>query len=592
MIRIALIDTGVNTNHPKLKKLRITNYQIEVTDGEVLIQKGGGDQFGHGTAVCGIICEHCPNVEIISFQLFKSGINIDSEDLYAVLNYVYSCFPVSLIHLSIGCQMCSNLGELKQLCHNIVKSGITIVSAFDNEGSMSYPASIDCVIGVDWSVECKKNNDTIFIENSPVNVLGKGANQRVLWSKESEYMIVSGSSFAAAHVTGIIVKEKAEAVEKNALEILKENSIKIMKMSVSEETPKAGEYGRIGLFPFNKEIESILCFHKQLKGTITHIFDSRLFGRVGRAVKECTYTRDENELVVENIDFLEQYLSEIDTMVIGFTSEIENTVGTNYKESILKLCQNCNVKCFFLGKLPEHIFCEKVYSPIISKKHIRKNSFHKLRIIATPILMIAGTASKQGKFSLQLMIRDFFEKNNYRVGQWATEPQSQLFGIDEVLPAGYGSALDISETELVEIINYQLGAIEDKDCDIIVSGTQSFQLPYNLIHANMYPSFQNAIISALQPDAILLCVNLHDEVEYIMRTVKYIEAVTMGKVIGLVLYPIKKHQTWSSLEFVSKRAPIEEIEARSKELKENTQIDVFCIEDIQGIGSAIIEYFE
>lgn len=591
MDRIAIIDTGVNTNHPKLNGLNITNYLVEVIDGDVLIKKGGNDLLGHGTAICGIICEHCPDIEIISFQLFMSDINnIDSEDLYAVLKYVHSHFDVSLIHLSIGCQMCSNLNELKQLCHDIVESGTTIVSAFDNDGTMSYPASIDCVIGVDWSAECKRKDDIIYIENSPVNVLGKGINQRVLWSQESDYMIVSGSSFAAAHVTGIIVKERTN--NKNALAILKEKSVRVLTMPYSEETPKAGKYGKIGLFPFNKEIESILCFHKQLRGTITHIFDSRFFGRVGQAVKKYIYLRDEINLVIENIDNLEQYLPEIDTMVIGFTSEIQNTVGINYKDKILELCQCHNVKCFCLGVIPEHTHYKQIYSPTICQDHIRKNTFQKLRIIGTPILMIAGTSSKQGKFSLQLMLRDYFEKKNYIVGQWATEPQAQLFGIDEVLPAGYGSALGISETELIEIINYQIGLIEDKKCDIIISGTQSFQLPYNLIHANMYPSYQNAIISALQADAILLCVNFHDETDYILRTIKYIEAVTMGKVIGLIVYPIKRKQTWSASEYVSIHVSKEELDSCLKKLKEKTHIDVFCLEDIEDIGNAVIQYFE
>lgn len=455
---------------------------------------------------------------------------------------------------------------------------------------MSYPALIDCVIGVDWSVECKRKDDIIYIENSPVNVLGKGINQRVLWSQESEYMIVSGSSFAAAHITGIIAKDKAE--RKNALAVLKERSIKVLTMPVSEETPKAGEYGNIGLFPFNKEIESILCFHKQVRGTITHIFDSRFFGRIGQAVNKLIYLRDENNLVIENIDNLEQCLSEIDTMVIGFTSEIQNATGINYRDRILESCQRHNVRCFFLGEIPDHTLYKQVYSPNICQSHVRKNSFQKLRIIGTPILMIAGTSSKQGKFTLQLMLREYFGKKDYKVGQWATEPQAQLFGIDEVFPAGYGSALGVSETELVEIINYQMGIIEDKNCDIIISGTQSFQLPYNLIHTNMYPSCQNAIISALQPDAILLCVNYHDETDYIIRTINYIEATTMGKVIGVVLYPIKKKQTWSASEYVSTHVSKEEIDSCINKLKETTGIKAFCLEDVEEIGNAVIQYFE
>ncbi len=596
-MKIALVDTGVNKSHPQLRNYNIVNYQIETQGGKVAIKKGGEDDYGHGTAVCGIILNHCPEVEVLSFQMYKSG--IDSEDLFAVLNYIHFHYTVSIIHLSIGCQMCCDLNKFKLLCHEIVESGCLIVAAYDNEGSMSYPASFECVIGVDWSNACKGKNDTIFIEKSKINILAKGINQRVLWNRDSKYMIVSGSSFAAAHVTGIILSKMAESDhEKNTnilqetLDILRNNSFETINMSIPEDTPKASSYGNIGLFPLNKEIESILCFHDQVIGEITHIFDVRFFGRIGQKINELIYTKDDYDIEVENVEYLDKFLPEIDTMVIGFTEEIKAVVGVDYKNEILELCRKENVKCFFLDEVPEFCTYRNVYSPKIGKRHIRVDNFQKLRVIGVPILMIAGTSSKQGKFSLQLSLRKYFEENFYKVGQWATEPQAQLFGIDEVLPTGYGSHLDLPEKELIEIVNYQLGNIEDKGCDIIIAGTQSFQLPYNLIHANMYPAFQNAIISALQPDAILLCVNMHDELEYIRRTINYMEAVTMGKVVGIAVFPVRKKRTWSATEFVSSIVPVDEIKFFLADLEEKIKVKTFCIDDVEQIGNTVIDYFE
>ena len=87
----------------------------------------------------------------------------------------------------------------------------------------------------------------------------------------------------------------------------------------------------------------------------------------------------------------------------------------------------------------------KVYFPDILRENIPQNYFGKLYSIGKPVLMISGTGSQQGKFSLQLKLRDRFKQEGYRVGQLGTEPSSLLFGMDEVFPCGYGSKVKLSD---------------------------------------------------------------------------------------------------------------------------------------------------
>ena len=86
--------------------------------------------------------------------------------------------------------------------------------------------------------------------------------------------------------------------------------------------------------------------------------------------------------------------------------------------------------------------------------------------------MISGTGSQQGKFSLQLKLRNKFIQGGYKVGQLGTEPSSLLFGIDEVFPSGYGSVVNLSEEEIISRVNSQMHSIEEKNPDIILVGTQ------------------------------------------------------------------------------------------------------------------------
>lgn len=39
------------------------------------------------------------------------------------------------------------------------------------------------------------------------------------------------------------------------------------------------------------------------------------------------------------------------------------------------------------------------------------------------------------------------------------------------------------------------------------------------------------------PDAVILCVNIDDDMDYIKRTINYIEAYVDTKIIALVIYP-------------------------------------------------------
>lgn len=70
----------------------------------------------------------------------------------------------------------------------------------------------------------------------------------------------------------------------------------------------------------------------------------------------------------------------------------------------------------------------KVYFPKIANQIFPRNQFGKLYLVNKPVICVAGTSSSQGKFSLQLSLREKFISAGYRIGQLGTEPTSLLFG--------------------------------------------------------------------------------------------------------------------------------------------------------------------
>lgn len=68
----------------------------------------------------------------------------------------------------------------------------------------------------------------IYLNNSPVNILGVGSLQKLPW-KENEYRYVAGSSFAAPYITAVVAKCIINNINEfdMVLSYLKENAVKV-----------------------------------------------------------------------------------------------------------------------------------------------------------------------------------------------------------------------------------------------------------------------------------------------------------------------------------------------------------------------------
>lgn len=152
---------------------------------------------------------------------------------------------------------------------------------------------------------------------------------------------------------------------------------------------------------------------------------------------------------------------------------------------------------------------------------------------------IFGTSASQGKFTLQLKIRNCFEQSGYSVGTLGTEPSAKLFGFDAVYPMGYRSTVYLNEYESVFMLNRIMQSIEAKNPDIILVASQSQTIANNWGNLGQLPLSQYDFLLGTRPDAFILCVNLFDEIDYIKRTIHFLEITTKGKVIAMAALPMK-----------------------------------------------------
>lgn len=210
-------------------------------------------------------------------------------------------------------------------------------------------------------------------------------------------------------------------------------------------------------------------------------------------------------------------------------------------------------------------------------------------VSSVPVLGIFGTSSKQGKYTLQLMLRRLFLQDGYSVGQIGTEPTAVLFGMDYVFPMGYNSAVYTKSNDNISILNKYIRGCEEKTPDIIIVGSQSGTCPYNIFNLNLFTLPQIEFLFGTQPDIIVLSVNIGDNIEYVKRTVKTIEGVVACKVIAFVLFPRKISER---IEMISSVVMNDEYSTYKDLLESTFSIPIFAMNklEIETLYKYIVDY--
>ena len=210
-VRIAVVDTGVDTSHPDLRG-RIAKTATFVEGGERTFT---GDS--HGTAVAGVIAADAdngigifgvaPEAQIIAVKACWHPARGTSEavcsswTLAKGLDFVISDGGARILNLSLGGPPDALLGRL---IGKALDRGAIIVAAVMDHGSPApgFPASLERVIAVVGS-------DSRGSVRVPAGLAGSGllaapGVEVLTTAPGGTYDFLSGSSLAAAHVSGIV----------------------------------------------------------------------------------------------------------------------------------------------------------------------------------------------------------------------------------------------------------------------------------------------------------------------------------------------------------------------------------------------------
>ena len=563
-ITVVIVDSGVNNDSTLFVNDNLEGFTYG--NGEVI--KDFKDEYGHGTAVYNIL-RKIDGLRIINIKLKNIENGVDEEELIQVLEYINNHIFCNIINLSLGVSICNEYERLNSICECITSKGIIMVASFDNFGSMTYPAALPSVIGVAEGSYCNKITEFEYYNDEVVNIGAKSSIQRVAWTNP-QYIFIGGNSFACVHVTSYIAKLMKRGIfnKEDILENIKKDSIFVRNKEEIKETHNNEIFNikKAAIFPFNKEMHSLVRFSELLPFEISNVYDVRYSGLVGSTTNHVLKNESLMSRTIENIDKIDWNV--FDTLIIGHLEQLERYIDKNklMEELLMKAIQN-RKKVYCFDNVSRYITDDNrdyIKYPAVTKENLIWNHCGKLYRYSKPVLGIFGTSSQQGKFTLQLTLRKHFLKEGYNIGQIGTEPNSLLFGMEYVYPMGYNSSVYIQGYDSILYLNYIVNELCKQDKDIIIVGSQSGTITYDEGNLQQYTIQQYNFLLGTQPEAIILCVNPYDEFNYIHRTIKFIESSIDAKVISLVVFPKDIKKNWEGM-YGSKEAISDE---KYEEIKE------------------------
>jgi major intracellular serine protease len=218
-IVIAVIDTGVDTEHPDLKDQIIggRNFTTDYNGDPKVFT----DNNGHGTHVSGIIAARlnnegvvgvAPKASILSLKVLTAEGMGDYEWIINAINYAVNWRGpenerVRVISMSLGGP--EDVTELHKAIQHAVNNDVSVVVAAGNEGDnqedtfeYSYPGSYNEVIqvgAVDHHLALASFTNT----NTEVDLVAPGVEVLSTYL-DNQYASLSGTSMATPHIAGAI----------------------------------------------------------------------------------------------------------------------------------------------------------------------------------------------------------------------------------------------------------------------------------------------------------------------------------------------------------------------------------------------------
>ncbi len=206
-IRVAIVDSGVETSHPWVGGRVCESYKLNKgEDGYDVVPCKSTDLIGHGTAVAGGIRRFAPDVDLISVQVLGAGLRADSEGLVAALRWLVDQ-DVNVVNLSLSTMRVQLALRIGHAIDDLSAKNVSCVCARGYHlNGRAYPTDFASTVAVSYRKLPLAKLE--FRPNDSVEFDASGIDIEVAWKTKGKNLgttqIVQGSSYSCPLVTGLV----------------------------------------------------------------------------------------------------------------------------------------------------------------------------------------------------------------------------------------------------------------------------------------------------------------------------------------------------------------------------------------------------
>jgi subtilisin len=218
-VRVLVLDSGIETSHPDLAGATICSYRVELdgdSDLRRIVEDDAGDVYGHGTAVASILHRFAPAATIDSVKVIGRPVG-SSHFVVAALHWGIDQ-GYDVINCSFTSQEAQHLPRYKAAVDRAFCRNVLIVSACNNKEywRVEYPGSFPSVISTSFAdlpgLTIRRRTGEL------VEFVARGQDVRVSW-KGGGHRVISGSSFAAPHLSALVARIRQTHPHWNACQV-------------------------------------------------------------------------------------------------------------------------------------------------------------------------------------------------------------------------------------------------------------------------------------------------------------------------------------------------------------------------------------
>jgi len=151
---IAIIDSGVDVNDPRLKGCQVQGMSITMTATQhVMVAGDHSDENGHGTEIAAAVHTMAPDAKLICIRIMDARLRT-SADLMASGIELATRSGARVINLSLGTPNMGKALLLRDCCALAVEQGAIVLAAAHPKGERAYPADLPETVGVASHSDC------------------------------------------------------------------------------------------------------------------------------------------------------------------------------------------------------------------------------------------------------------------------------------------------------------------------------------------------------------------------------------------------------------------------------------------------------